>query len=454
MTEKNSFHNPFRDAVQQLSQSPMPGVGRKLDLQTLTEAFRIFNETTQQLEKAHRELEKRVQQVDAELERKNRQLAGTNNELQIKISELDRMRRYLNNLIDSMGSGLICIDENGRMTAFNRAAQQLTGWSEAEALSRDWKDKVSDESRQMLQSIFQEKNVRQNLDFYLLARSGDRVAVRGTTAPIVDENDCFQGTILTFIDQSGVKLLEERVRRAGRLAALGELAAGVAHEMRNPLTTIRGFIQIFPSESEDPEFRKEFASNVLREIDRLKKLTDDLLNLARPTHLELQATDARRLLEESTAFIAESSRERGVELQVEVPDRPVLVAMDRDRIKQVLLNLLINAVEAMPEGGRLKAGVKKSRVRLDSGDREDPYIVFSVQDTGGGIPKSQLERLFDPFFTTKEMGTGLGLAVSYRIAEEHDGFLQVESEVGQGSTFRLLLPVNQDSRIKETEQKR
>jgi len=334
------------------------------------------------------------------------------------------------------------VDCEGRITTINRAAQQLTGWGEAEVLNNRWESLVAPDGQGDVAALVESKSPRQNLDLYLLDRQGGRIPVRGTTAPILDEHGEPLGVILTFIDQSSVRLLEERVRRSGRLAALGELAAGVAHEMRNPLTTIRGFIQIYPEESSDPEFRREFGANVLREIDRLTKLTEDLLNLAKPINMSFEPVDGGELLREVAGFLSEKLEQNRIMTEVNTPPEPIQIPMDRDRIKQVLLNLLFNALEAMPDGGRLRLGLARVRERLESSAREDPFAVFEVSDSGGGIAPEHQERVFDPFFTTKDSGTGLGLAVSHRMVEEHRGFLRVESEAGGGTTFSLLLPLD------------
>ena len=432
---------PFREAVEQLGRISLPPQGQRVDIQTLSEAFTLFNETTRRLEAAHRELQKRVQQVDAELERKNRELAQANRELQEKIAELDRTRGYLNNLIESMGSGLVSLDRQGRITTMNRAAAELTGWSSAEIIDKPWDTLVPVQEQAEMKELVRSLSARRNLPLQLLSRSGQPVAVRCATAPILDEFGDPEGLILTFIDQSSVLLLEEKVRRAGRLAALGELAAGVAHELRNPLTTIRGFVQLLPEEGNDPDFRQEFSTHVLREIDRLTQLTEDLLSLARPSRVSIQPADGRQLLQEVMAFLNGKAQKASVTVQMELPEDRLMIPMDRDRIKQVLLNLTLNALDAMPKGGQLRACLFQQKMKLENDQRADPFAVFVISDTGCGIAPEHQERLFDPFFTTKDRGTGLGLAVSYRIVEEHRGFLKVESEPGAGAKFTLLLPL-------------
>jgi signal transduction histidine kinase len=178
----------------------------------------------------------------------------------------------------------------------------------------------------------------------------------------------------------------------------------MAHEMRNPLATIRGFIQIFPDESGDPEFRREFSVNVLREIDRLTRLTDDLLNLAKPSGMVLQPVEGGQPLAEVHLFLKEKLQKHGIETRLDLPEAPLFIPMDRNRIKQVLLNLILNAIEAMPSGGRLGLSLRSGREHLESSDRDDPFAVYEVADSGIGVPADKLERIFDPFFTTKDSG--------------------------------------------------
>lgn len=416
-------------------------------MQALTEAFKVFNETTRNLERAHRELQRRVQQVDAELEKKNVELATANRELQAKIAELDRTQSYLSNLIDSMSSGLIGVDQQGMVTKTNRATRELTGWEDVDVLGRHWEEMFAPASRESLRSDPRGQTTWQDVEVDLLGRDEKQIPVRASSAPVVDEYGETQGLIVTFIDLSNVRLLEERVRRADRLAALGELAAGVAHELRNPLTTLRGFVQILPEEHGDPEFVQDFSTNVLREIDRLTGLTEDLLTLARPPRLNYEQVDAAELIEEILVFLDGKFTGKNLRLEKKFGNNTVAIPMDRDRVKQVLLNLLLNAIDACAEEGTIsvRLGVRKEELNEKGG--EEPFAVIEIGDTGCGIAREDLDRLFDPFFTTKDHGTGLGLAVSHRIVEEHRGFLRAESQLGQGTTFTLWLPLKADYKV-------
>ncbi|MBE7559972.1 sensor histidine kinase [bacterium] len=237
-----------------------------------------------------------------------------------------------------------------------------------------------------------------------------------------------------------IRALEEQARRSDRLRALGELAAGVAHEMRNPLTTIRGFIQILPDEYDDPQFRREFTCNVLREIDRLVDLTENLLDFARPTSSERARLSMGEFLDELLAFLSERFRRNGTVVSWERGDGEHFVSADRNRLRQVFLNLLTNAEEAMPGGGRIQVALAAARRSLSADGPELPVVVIEVADEGPGVPPDKLSSIFDPFVSTKHHGAGLGLAISHRIVEEHGGLLEVENRPTGGALFRVVLP--------------
>ncbi len=237
-----------------------------------------------------------------------------------------------------------------------------------------------------------------------------------------------------------IQALEEQARRSDRLRALGELAAGVAHEMRNPLTTIRGFIQILPEEYQQEEFRREFSTNVLREIDRLVGLTENLLDFARPTSSQRAETDVCEFLEEILGFLSDRFRRSRTTVEWTREPGEVCVHVDRGRLRQVFLNLFSNAEEAMENGGRMDLRVYSARRPLAAERPETAVVVVEVGDQGPGVPPDKMSAIFDPFVSTKHHGTGLGLAISHRIVEEHGGLLEVENRRAGGALFRVVLP--------------
>lgn len=227
----------------------------------------------------------------------------------------------------------------------------------------------------------------------------------------------------------------EQLQRADRLSALGELSAGLAHEIRNPLGSIEGSLQILQRAELPEATRREFGGLAQKEVNRLKGLLSNFLEFARPAAPRRQPTDLLALLQSVRALAAETAKMTGAEIHIEAPDSLPAVSVDPEQIKQVLLNLVINALQAMPCGGK---------VILSAARKEDSASVL-VQDQGTGIEAEDLERIFDPFFTRRAGGTGLGLSIAYQIVNQHGGHIEARRNPDQGMTFTVTLPVSQDS---------
>ncbi|AMV72245.1 ATP-binding protein [Desulfuromonas carbonis] len=223
---------------------------------------------------------------------------------------------------------------------------------------------------------------------------------------------------------------EEQLLRASRLSALGELAAGLAHEIRNPLGSIRGTAEIVKDSTLSEEQRVEFSAIMIREVDRLNQVVTNFLSFARPAPTEMNACDLNAVLNEIVEFSAVQCQKSQVSVQL-VQHKLPLVSGDADQFKQVFLNLLLNAVQAMPGGGLLEVTTQL----------RDGIIAVTFKDNGPGIPKEILGKIFNPFFSTRHTGTGLGLAISQRIIQAHGGQIEVSSEVGEGARFEIQLPV-------------
>lgn len=406
----------------------------------LAKHFEVFSETTNKLVAAHQRLQEQITVLMEELEIKNQQLQSVNRELARKIEEEEEVREFLDRLIDSMESGLIAVDGNGRLTRMNRYATHLleSGPNLPATLSELLEDPNDD------LSLPREKEDRRSRkgETRLKASSGKTLSVRYTAVPLeapARDTDSGPGSLIVFEDLSEVRLLEEKVRRANRLAALGELAAGVAHELRNPLATMRGFLQLLPSEYQDPDFREECSTRLIGEIDRLARLTDELLEYSRPIETKKAPADLTLLVEEVIAEQREALTAAAIEV-VGKPQSAQTIPLDRERMKQVLLNLVINARQAMPQGGKLEWRLDSVNEAWGEEGSEVPWVRLVLADTGQGIESRHMQSLFDPFFTTKAGGTGLGLAICNRIVEEHGGVIRAESQVGKGTRFSLYFP--------------
>ncbi|MDH7479945.1 MAG: ATP-binding protein, partial [Syntrophomonadaceae bacterium] len=232
------------------------------------------------------------------------------------------------------------------------------------------------------------------------------------------------------------KQLQEHLQRADRLAAIGEIAAGVAHEIRNPLTSIKGFVQFIEEELDEYDHRLEYTKIIIREVDRVNKIVNELLYYARPSESQITLADVNRVLEDTLVLVNIKMLQPGITLRKKLAHDLPPVLMDEEQIKQVFLNLIINSIQAIEDSGE---------ITIETGQGENNrFVQVAFHDTGVGIPPDLRAKIFDPFFTTRKKGTGLGLAVVSKIVENHGGFIEVSSQPGRGSTFVVSLPIPEE----------
>lgn len=364
---------------------------------------------------------------------------------------LEQMRSFNEIVLDNVDAGVLATDVHGRLATVNPAAAAVLGLNPSGVLGRYLWEVFPPENpvRMILERALSRRETvqdftvsyparfvsnpreeaEQNLDGKKdTLREGDRELILGTNL-LTDRRGNFVGVVLTFKDVTEHNRLEERVKRQERLAALGKFVAGVAHEIRNPLTSISGYIQIWQRRGQPTP---EALSTVAQETTRLNAIVDKLLFFARPAESKFQPCNLNDLVEQVLQFVAEGYGSSRVKVQTALaPDLP-LARVDPEQMKQVLMNIVYNAYQAMPEGGTLRV-----RTGLSS-DRE--YVAVTVADTGCGIPPENLSRIFDPFFTTKAQGSGLGLALAHEIISAHGGYVDVKSKVGAGTVLRVYIP--------------
>lgn len=239
------------------------------------------------------------------------------------------------------------------------------------------------------------------------------------------------GAVIILRDLREIRELQEKVRRSERLASLGRLASGVAHEIRNPLSSIKGFAQYFRDKFEGGSEDKSHADIMIQEVERLNRVITQLLDFARPKELHLQSYPLSQVLEHPLKLIRADLNRKGIKL-IPSPFSEEKVKVDSDQITQALLNIFLNAMESMDHGGELRVDTKSRN--------EKGGVEIWISDTGPGIPQENLSRIFDPFFSTKKKGTGLGLAITAKIVEAHEGEITVESKEGKGTTVKVYLP--------------
>jgi signal transduction histidine kinase len=255
------------------------------------------------------------------------------------------------------------------------------------------------------------------------------------------------GSLATAFDQMAERLMQREkelqesqktLRRADRLSSLGLLTAGLAHEIRNPLVAIRTFTQLLPDRYEDVEFRQSFQGLVLKEVDRICGLIRDLLSFARPSRPNVAHENINQVVDSIARILETEAKDKGVAITRDFGDNLPAVAIDREQMKQVFMNLILNGIQAMQDGGSI--AVSTRRYSKDTTAEPAGFVQVEIRDTGAGIPEEHLEHIFDPFFTSKDEGSGLGLSISHQIVQEHGGHLEVQSKVGVGTSFFVNLP--------------
>jgi len=350
------------------------------------------------------------------------QLQGARSQLLRSETRLEALEAIYSAVVRSIASGILTLGEDGRITYLNPAAEHLTGVSDRAARGQPLKTLLPE-----LAGSIARPRERGRPEVRLRAHDGRDRILGYAMAPLAGGAS---GQVILFQDLTELRQMEEAVRRTDRLAVVGGLAAGLAHEIRNPLASMCGSIEILGGSPGLDEQERRLMSVVRSEAERLEALVREFLSFARPISPAFEPLDAARAVAETVELFRQQLAERGIEL-VALAEAPVWVRADPGQLRQVLWNLLGNAADATSRGGRVEV-----RILRQAGEG-----VLEISDTGHGIADEDLQRIFDPFFTTKERGTGLGLAIVHRIVEAHSGHLSVHSEVGRGTTFRVALPV-------------
>ena len=374
-----------------------------IDIEALAQAMNMFTHATGTLEEAYRRLEARVRSLDRELEEKNRRL--------------ELATEHLSNLLESISDGFIAVDTGGIITHFNSAAGAILGYAAAEVLGQSFK--------QVFGRDFASTAAPGTAQ--LRAKSGRMVPVNERNSPVSGRNNQRMGHAKTFQDLSEINALRQQMRQVDRLAAIGEMAATVAHEIRNPLGGIRGFAALLARDLPENDARRRLVDKIIIGADSLDRVVNELLEYTRPVELSMRPSRCRDLVEEALLYL--EIGQRPITLTVDVPAAYRVLA-DPGKIRQVFLNILLNAVESIE-------GVGEVRVLAEATEQ---WIHIAVEDTGCGMSDEQLARIFSPFYTTKEKGTGLGLAVTSKIVEGHGGAIKAQSKLGQGSRVTVALP--------------
>ena len=346
------------------------------------------------------------------------------------------MKEYLESIISQTADAIHITDVKGRVLQVNAAFERLYGWSSEEIVGKylEYLPEFELDGRTIWRP---EAEVIETAESVLaetvrLRKDGSQVEVSISVSPIFDQAGKITALISISRDMTEHNKMEDLLRRSEKLTTVGQLAAGVAHEIRNPLTTLRGFLQM---QQRTRTVNVMHTDVMLAELDRINLIVSEFLILAKPQAVQFQIKDVRFTMGDVVSLLDSEAHLHNIEFEVHFSPSPVLVHCEENQLKQVFINLLKNAMEAMPKGGKILLQVEED----DSG-----FAVLRVIDEGEGIAKDRLQKLGEPFYTNKEKGTGLGLMISQRIIEGHRGTLKIESELGKGTAVTITLPLVQE----------
>jgi PAS domain S-box-containing protein len=360
-------------------------------------------------------------------------------------TEVQNAKIYNEILLQNLTTGVIAAGADGRITVFNNEAGQITGAKSEDLLDRPVDD-LPESLRELVRETLRSGERQEDRELILEAENGS-VVVRASSSVFHGQQGEMLGVLVVLTDITALKRLELQIRRSDRLASLGTLSAGMAHEIKNPLVSIKTFAQLLPERYQDSDFRETFSNLIGHEIDRIDSLVNQLLRFARPAKPVLKPMHVHSVLEKSLQLLGHRLYQKEIKLTRSWQADVDTIRADADQLEQVFLNFFLNAMDAMKRGGEMTVSTEirpaDEWVAAITGTNGDVHEVLriTIRDNGEGIKSEDIPHVFDPFFTTKDYGTGLGLSVVHGIIQEHDGQIEVESELAKGTSFHILLPL-------------
>jgi PAS domain S-box-containing protein len=362
--------------------------------------------------------------------------------------ELKQEELFRENVINSMMNGLVTVDVEGRIKLANETAVNLTGYSPEELSKMTVGELISDKISEaggdpVLRTLQTGRGLYQG-EAWLNKKDGQTHPIILNTTFLQDESRRVQGALAIFIDITRIKRMEEQIQHLDKLAALGRLSSSIAHEIRNPLTGIASGIQYLKRGGAIAESELDNINFILDEVNRIDRLIGDLMNVVRIGDLIYEETSIEAIVKNCIAGMQELAKQRSVTVKTEFPEQSKKVSVDADRVTQVMINLLKNAIEASHERGQVTVSISfPEDVKDVLFDAVRDFVIIAVKDNGLGLTEEEKTRIFEPFYSKKPTGTGLGLYVTHSIVERHGGYIYVNSEYGAGTVFTVYLPITQ-----------
>lgn len=391
----------------------------------LARAFALFSQETNRLENAYQRLQQRFNQVNIQLEK-------TDSELRKKITDLNSVSSYLNNILKNMSQGILYIDLDGIVTTYNNAAIEILEMEEKQVLFKSYLDNFKDDFFGFSIKDALIFGLCQKITYIISDTSKEKKDIEVCSSFVYDCPKSYQGLIILLKDVTKIQKLKILANRNERLKELGRMAASVAHEIKNPLGGIRGYASLLYKDLEGSKHLQDMTSYIIEGTKALERIVNNVLEYARPVIVDPISLDISQVIKEIIRSIKiDSSFSDKVKIQLHTPETDFYIPADKELIKSAILNLIVNAYQAMDDTGELNISVIKN----------NNSCLISITDNGEGIEEKDLENIFSPFFTTKQNGNGLGLTQANKIIQAHFGHLEVRSQLNKGTTFTITLPI-------------
>jgi len=402
------------------------------NVKELLTIFDSFNTYAQKLESSYTQLQERVKTIDQEM-------AYTNECLNKKVLELDNQTRFLNSILGSMHSGVVAVDNHGKIMTFNNVAEITLNAISRDVLGTSFRNSfghIGGFVDLLLDSMSKNREVN-NLKRVIEMGDGETRNIESSISILKDENGAITGAVETFYDLSEICELKGRLNSASDLVSVGTMAASIAHEIRNPLNGIEGFASLLERDLEGNNLR--LVKHIIKGTKNINGIVTDLLFLARPIKLNLRRYELSKVIDKALLFVDQELGHKGcanIKIEKDYDSSDGFILCDPDRLQQAFLNVLLNAIQSMPEGGKIRIFTRKITTK------DIPVMQVGFVDTGDGIKDGAIKKIFEPFFTTKDDGTGLGLAIVRKIIELHEGRVNIFSGPEKGTTIMVNLPGN------------
>ncbi|MDW7668757.1 MAG: ATP-binding protein [Bacillota bacterium] len=362
------------------------------------------------------------------------------NLLKLQIKKLTNLENYTRNILDSITNVVIATDKDFNIQSINKEGSRLFGLSANNMNKKLGSIFVNYQKiKELIMNVMENEIYTESVETSCRTSNDRIIDVKLLIYPLHNIIDEIEGVVIVLEDITEIRKLESQVRRAEKLSAVGELASGVAHEIRNPMGIIKTISQTINKDIKEKDINEEDINEgmeiIIHEIDRANKVIKELLDFAKPTIRQVKLYSLDKLIKEILLITTKYAQQHHVHINY-TSKEDVEILLDTEKLKQGVINIVFNAIQAMPNGGNVNIELKI----------KENWAELTFEDNGTGIPHEKLEKIFEPFYTTKRQGTGLGLSITHRIIEEHKGYMEIESKLGKGTKIRINLPIRREEK--------